>query len=143
MDFTNKRNAGVLGERLNGDRILPRTPVERWLATSLAGELEHAGYRVSTAENLAVALAAQPDYIVAGEAEEVWLAETSLTRYTGTIRVSITLLDGQGGRITTNAYNCIYSKTVLPIYGVPQTLLADALQEMLLPAVKLLGSVMQ
>lgn len=143
IDFDNKRTEAVLGKRLNGDDILPRTPVERWLATSLAEELGHAGYRVSTAEDLTAALAMRPDYIIAGEAEEVWLAETSFTRYTGTIRASITLLDGQGGHLTTNVYNCIYSKTVLPIYGVPQTLLADALQEMLLPAVKLLGSVMQ
>lgn len=143
IDFTNKRNAGVIGERLSGEKILPRTPVERWLATSLAEELKRAGYRVSTAETLAAALAAQPDYIVSGDAEEVWLAETSFTRYTGTIRTSITLLDGRGDHLTSNAYNCIYSKTVLPIYGVPQTLLADALQEMLLPAVKLLHSVMR
>lgn len=143
IDFDNNRNESVLGKRLNGDSILPRTPVERWLATSLAEELGHAGYRASTAEDLATALAMRSDYIIAGVAEEVWLAETSLTRYTGTIRASITLLDGQGSHLTTNVYNCIYSKTVLPIYGVPQTLLADALQEMLLPAVKLLGSVMQ
>lgn len=142
-DFTNKRDTGVIGERLNGEVILPRIPVERWLATSLAVELEHAGYRVSTAETLAEALTGKTDYIITGESEGVWLAETSLTRYTGTIRTSITLLDGQGGHITTNAYNCIYSKTVLPIYGVPQTLLAEALQEMLSPAVKLLGSAMQ
>lgn len=143
VDFENKRGNGAIGKRLNDDPILPRTPVERWLATGLAIELQNAGYAITMAETLPAALMRGTDYIVAGEAEEVRLTESSYTRYTGTIRASISLLDGKGNHITRNAYNSVYSKAVLPIYGVPQSLLDEALAEMLFPAVRLLVKTMQ
>lgn len=143
VDFANQWETAAIGERLDGSPILPRTPVGRWLAASLAAELAHAGYTVSVAESFSDARAKGADYIVTGEAEEVWLAETSLTRFTGTIRASISLLDAEGNRITRNGYSSVYSKSVLPIYGVPQTLLDEALAEMLHPAARLLCTTMQ
>lgn len=143
VDFENKRLTHAIGKQKDGSPILPRVPVERWLATGVAEELKRGGYTVLMAETLPDALSKGANYIITGEAEEVWLAETSLTRYTGTIRTSITLLDGAGSRITKNGYNSVYSKGVLPVYGVPQTLLNDALAEMLQPAVRLLFQTMQ
>ena len=143
VDFTNKRGTGSIGNRQGGEIILPRTPVERWFASGMAAELRHAGFRVTMMETLEEALASGPDYIVIGEAEDVRLVENSLTRFTGHVRSSITLLDGLGGYVTRNAYSSIYSKAVLPIYGLPQTLLDDALVEMLQPATKLLIQKMQ
>ena len=143
VDFENKRPAYPIGERQDGSPILPRVPVERWLATGVAEELKRGGYTVLMAETLPDALDKGSDYIITGEADEVWLAETSLTRYTGTIRASITLLDGAGSHITKNGYNSVYSKGILPVYGVPQTLLNDALAEMLQPAARLLFKTMQ
>ena len=143
VDFENKRDGHAVGQRQDGTAILPRTPVERWLASGLAEELSRLGHAVTMAETIQQALAARADYIVSGEAEEVWLAETSLTRYTGTIRVSISLFDSGGGHITRNGYNSVHSKTVLPVYGVPRTLLDDALVEILRPAANLLHKTMQ
>ena len=143
VDFENKRERAAIGERLSGEKLLPRTPVDRWLAGSLAEELKRAGYTVAIAETLENALSQSPDFIIIGESEEVWLAETSITRFTGSIRASIALLDGTGRDITKNSYNSVYSKTVLPIYGVPQTLLNEALAEMLQPASRLLVQMMQ
>lgn len=143
VDFENKRSRAAIGERLDGEKLLPRTPVERWLANSLAEEIRRAGYKTNVVETLEDALAQNPNFIVTGEAEEVWLAENSITRYTGSIRTSIALLDGKGHDITKNSYNSVYSKTVLPIYGVPQTLLSEALAEMLQPASRLLVHMMQ
>lgn len=142
VDFTNKRGTHAVGELLNGEALLPRTPVERWLAESVAAALTDAGYAVSTAETMAEALAGNAEYIVTGEAEEVWLAESSLARYTGAVRASIALLDNQGAHITRNNYSSVYSQTTLPVYGVPQDLLADALAEMLRPAIRLLVTMM-
>ena len=143
VDFTNKRGTGSIGNRQDGEVILPRTPVERWFASGMAAELQHAGFRVTIMETLEEALASGSDYIVTGEVEDVRLVENSLTRFTGHVRSSVTLLDGLGGYVTRNAYNSIYSKAVLPIYGLPQTLLDDALVEMLQPATKLLSQKMQ
>ena len=143
VDFADKRPDSAIGKRQNGEKLLPRTPVERWLATGLALELQRAGFNTMMAETVHEALAMNADYIVTGDSEEVCLTETSITRYTGIIRASISLLDGRGTHITRNAYNSVYSKTVLPIYGVPQTLLDDALAEMLQPAVALLIKTMQ
>lgn len=143
VDFENKRPVNAIGERQDGTPILPRVPVERWLANGVAEELNREGYTVLMAETLPEALTKGAEYIITGEAEEVWLAETSLTRYTGTIRTSITLFDGTGARITKNGYNSVYSKGVLPVYGIPQTLLNDALAEMLQPAARLLFKTMQ
>jgi hypothetical protein len=143
VDFHNKRGRTAIGQRLNGERLFPRTPVDRWLASSLAEELKRAGYKVTVEETEENALAKSPDFIITGEADEVWLAEVSITRYAGSIRASITLSDGKGRDITKNSYNSFYSKTVLPIYGVPQTLLNEALAEMLQPASRLLVQIMQ
>jgi hypothetical protein len=142
VDFENLRDKNAIGVRLNGETLLPRTLVERWLALGIAEELGRAGYAVSLAETTADALAEHPDYIVTGEAEEVWIAETSLTRFTGSIRARITLSQGNGLNTTSNSYNSVYSKAVLPVYGVPQTLLGEALSEMLRPAVRLLAQIM-
>ena len=143
VDFTNKRPEAAIGKRQNGEKLLPRTPVERWLATGLAIELQQAGFHMMMAETEAEAIAMNADYLVTGESEEVWLTETSITRYTGIIRSSISLHDGKGTHITRNAYNSVYSKTVLPLYATPQTLLDDALVEMLQPVVALLRAIMQ
>ena len=143
VDFSNNRKESAVGKQQNNTQLLPRTPVERWLATGLALELQHAGFQILMAESLPEAIARKADYIVTGESEEVWLMETSITRYTGVVRASISLLDGVGNHITRNAYSSVYSKAVLPIYGVPQTLLDDALVEMLQPAVDLLAKTMQ
>lgn len=143
VDFENKRPGLAIGERQDGTPILPRVPVERWIATGIAKELAYGGYTVLMAETLPEALTKGTEYIITGEAEEVWLAETSLTRYTGIIRASIALLDGTGSRITKNGYSSVYSKGILPVYGVPQTLLNEALAEMLQPATRLLFKTMQ
>jgi len=143
VDFTDKREDSAIGSRQNGEKLLPRTPVERWLATGLALELQRSGFTTMMAETEREAIAMNADYIVTGDSEEVCLTETSITRYTGIIRASISLLDGKGTHITRNAYNSVYSKTVLPIYSAPQTLLDDALAEMLQPAVALLTKTMQ
>lgn len=143
VDFENKRAESIIGRRQNGNAILPRTPVERWLAVSLAEELRGAGYAVSMAETLPEAMSKGVQYIIIGDAEEVWLTETSFARYTGTIRTSISLLDGAGCHITRNAYNSVYSKPVLPLYGVPRTLLDEALAEIFHPAARLLSKTMQ
>ncbi|CAK7071695.1 MAG: hypothetical protein DELT_01925 [Desulfovibrio sp.] len=143
VDFKNNRQSGAIGERLNGEKLMPRTPVERWLASALANELRYAGYQAVVTETYEEALESRPDYIVTGNAEEVWLSETSRTRYTGTVRARISLRDGKGGYITQNEYNSVYSKTSLPVYGVPQSLLGEALVEMLQPASRLLARIMQ
>lgn len=143
VDFDDKRENGAVGERLNGEKILPRTSVARWLAASLAEELRRAGYAAVVTESMEQAVGQRPDFIVTGEIEEVRLTETSITRYTGAIRASVTLRAGNGEIVTKNSYSSVYSKAVLPIYGVPQTLLDEALAEMLQPASRLLVRTMQ
>lgn len=143
VDFENKRGKVAVGVRQNGDTLLPRTPVERWLAFCTAEEISRAGFPVIMAETLPEAIQAHPDYIILGEAEEVWLSESSFARYTGTVRTSISLLDGNGRHITKNSYSSVFSKTALPMSGVPKTLLDDALFEILQPAVTLLIPLMQ
>ena len=139
VDFENKRGKkAAIGVKQNGEALLPRTPVERWLATSMAEEIKQAGFPVIMTETLPEAIQAKPDYIISGEAEEVWLSESSFARYTGTVRTSISLLDGEGKHITKNSYSSVFSQTVIPISGVPKTLLDEALFEMLQPAVTLL-----
>lgn len=143
VDFENKRDKIELGLRQNGQIIIGRTMVERWLAEGVAAELARAGYTTVMAETMDGARKLGPDYIVTGDAEEVWLAEPSLTRFTATVRTSITLLDGQGRDITSNNYSSVFSTARLPVHGVPQTLLDEALFEMLQPAVQLLTQAMR
>jgi len=144
VDLENLRPKHEIGSRLNGEPLLPRTPVERWMALGLAEELRRAGYSVTMAETMDDALRSGADYIVTGEALEVRLTESSLTRFTATVRANITLLDGRGNLITSNGYNSVFSRTVLPVMyrRVPQTLLDEALVEMLHPAVELLVKMM-
>ncbi|MDL2210824.1 hypothetical protein LJC26_08500 [Desulfovibrio sp. OttesenSCG-928-O18] len=143
VDFENLRNRYDIGSRLDGTLILPRTAVERWLALGLAAELTRSGYTVVTAETLPEALATGADYIVTGESLEVRLAENSITRFTATVRTNITLMQGGGAPLTTNGYNSVFSRTIISINrSVPQTLLDEALAEMLHPATELLTKIM-
>ena len=138
VDFENKRGKSAIGVMQDGRELLPRTPVERWLASSIAEELKQKGFSISMAETLSEAIQAKPDYILFGEAEEVWICESSFARYTGTVRSSVSLLHGNGEHITKNSYSSVFSKTALPMSGIPKKLLDDALFEMFQPAVKLL-----
>lgn len=143
VDFENRRDKSTIGESGNGRPILPRTGVERWMAEGLGKELKRAGYHVVMTETLEDALAASPAYIVTGEAEEVWMAESLFARYTATIRGTITLCDGKGEYITASGNSSVFSRSVLPFSGVPQTLLDDALYEMLQPVARMLTRSMQ
>ena len=143
VDFKNKRGVSAVGKRKNGESLQPRMPVERWMMLGLARELIRSGFHVNTVETMDQALASGAKYIITGEAEEAWLEETSLTRYTASIRASLTLHGGTGVFITRNAYNSVYSTAFLPVYGPPQDLMDKAFLEMLHPAVRHLGTLMR
>ena len=136
VDFENMRTSHNLGTYRDGEVIRPRTPVERWLASAVAGELANKGFTAITVENFKQALDVRADYIITGDAEEIRIDHPSITRFASTLRMTLVLMDGRGRHVTANNYNGVFSQTVLPGTNVPRSLLSAALQEVLQPAVR-------
>ncbi len=134
VTFEDRRDKAELGLRRDGDKFQPRTNIADWMSRAMADELAQTGLTVTYADNLAQARASNPGYIVTGIIDEVWLTENSLTRYTSTMRVTLSVLHANGSYLTKTNYNSSFSQTVLPTSDAPQSTLSEGLVDLLRPA---------
>ena len=75
--FEDQRGRIDIGVRKDGSPFQPGSSVAEWVSQSLADELARQGAQVSLATSMAQAQAGQPDYIVGGVVERVWLTMPS------------------------------------------------------------------
>lgn len=85
--FEDQRGRLDIGVRKDGSPFQPSSSVAEWVSQSLADELARQGAQVSVASSMAQAQAGQPDYIVGGVVERVWLTEKNLSTYDAVIRL--------------------------------------------------------
>ncbi len=134
--FEDRRGKAEIGERRDGGKFQPRTNVASWISRAMADELAQTGLTVTYADDLSQAKASNPAYILTGVIDEVWLTENSLTRLTCTMRVTLSLLRGNGSYITKNNYHSTFSQTVIPTSDAPQSILSEGLIDLLRPAAR-------
>ena len=128
--FEDQRGRLDIGARKDGSPFQPSSSVAEWVSQSLADELARQGAQVSVASSMAQAQAGQPDYIVGGVVERVWLTEKSLSTYNAVIRIQ-TRLYSQKKAAVTKSFASQQEKTGIPGSALPEETLSGTLADVL------------
>lgn len=133
VQFDDKRANTQLGVRRDNSSFVANAPVAEWLSRSLADEMARLGLQVSYATTLDQARSGNPEYIVSGVIEEMWLKESSTTEISANIRAQM-VLSNRKGRILTENLSAAQTRKALPSSNTAEALLTDTLQELVVPA---------
>lgn len=133
--FEDHRTQQVIGERRDGSAITPSSLVSDWVSRSLGDELSRLGMQVSYSTSLPQAKAAHPEYLITGSVRELWLKEVSATAMTATLRVEFTL-SGKKGRTYSEVLTATQEKQGILTASATESLLADTLRDVVVPAAK-------
>lgn len=133
VQFADKRANVQLGVRRDNSSFVANAPVAEWVSRSLADELGRLGLQVSYATTVDQGRSGNPDYIVTGIIDEMWLKESSSTELSATIRASM-ILSGRKGRILSENLSAGQTRKALPSSNTAEELLSDTLQEVVVPA---------
>lgn len=128
--FEDQRGRLDIGVRKDGSPFQPSSSVAEWVSQSLADELARQGAQVSLATSMAQAQAGQPDYIVGGVVERVWLTEQSMTKYDAVIRIQTRLYSQKQGVMTKN-FASQQEKTGIPGAALAEQTLSSTLGDVL------------
>ena len=128
--FEDQRGRIDIGTRKDGSPFQPGSSVAEWVSQSLADELARQGAQVSLATSMAQAQAGQPDYIVGGVVERVWLTEKSLSNYDAVIRIQ-TRLYSQKQATVTKSFASQQEKTGIPGAALAEQTLSSTLADVL------------
>lgn len=128
--FEDQRGRLDIGVRKDGSPFQPSSSVAEWVSQSLADELARQGAQVSLATSMAQAQAGQPDYIVGGVVERVWLTEQSMTKYDAVIRIQTRLYSQKQGVVTKN-FASQQEKTGIPGAALAEQTLSSTLGDVL------------
>lgn len=97
VSFTDKRrDPEIVGKRRDGSAFTTNENVAQWISRALADDLARKGMRVTFANSTAQARSGNPDYLITGVVEQVWLTESSSVELTAQMRVLCTLANRKG-----------------------------------------------
>ena len=128
--FEDQRGRIDIGARKDGSPFQPSSSVAEWVSQSLADELARQGAQVSLATSMAQAQAGQPDYIVGGVVERVWLTEKSISSYDAVIRIQ-TRLYSQKQATASRSFASQQEKTGIPGAALAEQTLSSTLADVL------------
>ena len=128
--FEDQRGRIDIGTRKDGSPFQPGSSVAEWVSQSLADELARQGAQVSLATTMAQAQAGQPDYIVGGVVERVWLTEKSISNYDAVIRIQ-TRLYSQKQATVSRSFASQQEKTGIPGAALAEQTLSSTLADVL------------
>ena len=129
VQLKDARSNSYIGVRHDNTPFIPNGTVPEWVSKSLAEELVRQGLRVTYAQNLEAARASQPQYILMGELQEVWIRESSRTDISASIRTLISVT-GHRGKLVNEGVTSSLSKQGLPGSSAAENLLYNAVQEL-------------
>ncbi len=130
VQFEDKRTRSEIGERSNGQFFMASSPVADWVARSLADEVSRMGPQVSYTNNLPQAQAANPQFLVTGSVQEVWVRQNNPTSYTATIRISFSVAK-RNGVVYSENLSATQERTGIPSSDMVENLLSGTLRELL------------
>ena len=128
--FEDQRGRIDIGARKDGSPFQPSSSVAEWVSQSLADELARQGAQVSLATSMAQAQAGQPDYIVGGVVERVWLTDKSISSYDAVIRIQ-TRLYSQKQATVSRSFASQQEKTGIPGAALAEQTLSSTLADVL------------
>ena len=129
VQFKDVRTNSYVGVRKDNSPFIPNGQVPEWVSRSLAEELNRQGLRVSYATSLELARAAQPDYILTGELQEVWIRESSSTDIAASVKALVSVT-GHKGRLISEQMTSSQAKQGLPSSSNAEELLYNTVQEL-------------
>ena len=135
VQFEDKRPHTQLGVRRDNSSFVGTIPVAEWLSRSLADELARHGMQVSYTTTVDQARGGNPDFIVSGVIDEVWLKESSSTEMAASLRATM-YVSGRKGRLLSEGLSASQSKKGLPSSDAAETLLLETMQELVQPAAR-------
>lgn len=133
VNFEDKRpDAFAIGERRDGSAFTTSQSAPEWISRALADELARNGLRVTYANSVAQARSGNPDYLVTGRVDGVWLKEDGRLQLTSSMRVNLSLANRKG-RIWSETCNSSETKAGLPSKGWADDLLLSTLKDLIKP----------
>jgi len=117
-----------IGVRRDNTPFVPGGAPHEWVTRSLADALARQGLRVTYAENIEAARASQPQYILTGELQEMWIREVSRTEMAVSVKTFISI-SGQKGKLLNEGVTSSLSKQGVPSASAAEELLYNTLQE--------------
>ena len=129
VQLKDARNNSYIGVRHDNSPFIPNGTVPEWVTRSLAEAFTRQGLRVTHAENLETARSSQPQYILTGELQEVWVRESSRTDITASVKVFISVT-GHKGKLINESVMSSLSRQGLLGSAAAEELLYNTLQEL-------------
>ncbi len=127
-----RQDQSALGVRRDKSAFVTGDDVPQWISRALADELARNGMQVTFALNVNQARSGNPDYLVTGKVDEVWLREASATDISSTLRVSYVLANRQG-RLLRESLNASQSRSGLPSGAAADNLMLETLRDLVKP----------
>jgi uncharacterized lipoprotein YajG len=118
-----------IGARRDNTPFIPNGAPPDWVTRSLADALVRQGMRVTYAQDLEAARASQPQYILTGELQELWIRESSRTDISASVKAHISIA-GHRGRLINEGMTSSLSKQGLPGSSAAEELLYNTVQEL-------------
>lgn len=122
----------TLGERRDGSSFTTSGDVAMWISRALADDLARKGFRVTYAMSANQARSSNPDFLVTGTVQEVWLKESSATEMSAQLRVDCTLANRKG-KVWSEHCSTSQTKTSLPTGSFADNLLMDTMKDLVGP----------
>ena len=136
VTFTDSRpDRTSLGVRRDSSAFVTGDNTADWVSRALADELARNGMQVSYATTYKQARDGNPDYMVTGELNALWLKEVSATELSTELRVTYFLANRQK-RILRDSFNSAQSRTGLPTSSAAENLLLDTLRDLVKPVAR-------
>lgn len=128
--FADKRaDKTAIGQRRDSSAFVTQDNVKTWVSRAIADELVRHGMQISYANNTDKAIAANPDYLVLGDINEVWLRERSATELSLSMSVHFGVHNRQK-RIRHEEITTSLSHSGLPSGAAADDLLRDGVKEL-------------
>ena len=129
VQLKDARTNSYIGVRHDNSPFIPNGAVSEWVTRSLAEAFTRQGLRVTHAQNLEAARASQPDYILTGELQELWIRESARTDISANVKAFVSVT-GHKGRVINESVMSSLSRQGLLGSAAAEELLYNTLQEL-------------
>ncbi|MBQ9537519.1 MAG: hypothetical protein IJU79_07025 [Desulfovibrionaceae bacterium] len=141
VEFKDERQTfATIGERRDGSAFTTTASPTLWISHALADQLTTHGLQVSYATTMDQARRGNPDYIVWGKLNRLWLKETSATNLETKIEAQVNLANRER-RIMQEPRQVAESRSAIPTSSTAQDLLRDAMVDLVEPMASKLAQI--
>jgi uncharacterized lipoprotein YajG len=129
VQLKDARSNSYIGVRRDNTPFIPNGTVPEWVTRSIADGLTRQGLRVTYAQTLEAARASQPQYILTGELQELWIRENSRTDISAGVKAFISVT-GHRGKLVNEGVTSSLSKQGVLGSAAAEELLFNTVQEL-------------